>query len=696
MAANTVARLIAISTFVHISLCMTSAGRSGHGLIGYGINMYFPNCCTSCRDVLSASRLHCSDFMDVDGMAGMDMTSSDFTTSAECYATDDAFLQSMAVCISQRCPTDPSRGDLKDWQIEQWWQSYEESLAKVKDIPTETIVSGDPLNHAMLVSDDDYQSNWNANNAFENGEDLHERYALVVFLSGVVIPMGFSLFRFIPFPAHWVSAFNAYMIDPPAIGLRHKVPILWGLTTMPTRGQTLFILYLTIINVILCSVGYSSKQPNAWWPDDAGREILTYVTNRMGVLSFANVPLLILYAGRNNVLLWLTNWNYETFVLLHRYVAAIATLQAVVHSLIYLHHIYVVDGTHSSESKLPYWYWGAIATIGMSILLPTSVLPLRRMLYEVFLLWHIAISILVVVGCYLHIYDRFEHQWGYEVWIYVAIAVWVFDRLLRVARLARNGLRWAGITVIDDDYIRVDIEGVGGNGHAYLYFPTLTWRVWENHPFSVASTVLNIPKRSVYKKQLQPLTADVEKTDAILSTTAAGSSHSTNEDSGDHHVQPPKLAMTFLLRGRGGLTSLLRSSSRIPVFVESSYGQHQDFSEHQTLICVAGGVGITTVLPLLRVHRGRSKLLWGVRTKGLVDAMAGELADVDQEMFIGKCMDVREELEKAIGFAGMGQNFVVVVSGPERMADDVRNAVCAIAKLGKKVSVRLIEESFSW
>lgn len=117
MAPNLVTRLIAISTLLNISQCMVSSGRAGHGLIGYGINMYSPNCCSSCRDVLSGSQLNCSDVMDMEGMAGMDMTGSDFTTSAECYATDDAFLQSMAICISQRCPTDPSVVDLKDWQI---------------------------------------------------------------------------------------------------------------------------------------------------------------------------------------------------------------------------------------------------------------------------------------------------------------------------------------------------------------------------------------------------------------------------------------------------------------------------------------------------------------------------------------------------------------------------------------------------
>lgn len=461
---------------------------------------------------------------------------------------------------------------------------------------------------------------------------------------------------------------------------------------MPTRGQALFIMYLTVINVLLCCVGYSSKQPNAWFPDNAGREILTYVTNRCGVLSFANIPLLILYAGRNNVLLWLTNWSHDTFLVLHRYVATIATVQAIIHSLIYL-RIYVVDGNHSSESKLPYWYWGVIATIGMSILLPMSILPLRRLFYEAFLLWHIAVSVLVVVGCYLHIYDRFAHQWGYEVWIYVSFAVWGFDRLLRLAILARNGLRWADITIIDDDYLRVDIAGVGGDGHAYLYFPTLTWRVWENHPFSVASTVLSATQSAV---PMQTST-DIEKNEGATSNVVSTSAHSIDSDSSNkEQTQQPRLAMTFLLRGRGGLTSLLRSSTRLPVLAESPYGKHSTFSEHPTLICIAGGVGITTVLPLLRSHPGRSKLLWGVRTSSLVDALANELMNVEKEVFIGKRMNVREELEKEVNLAGPGQHPVVMVSGPDSLADDVRNAVCAIAKRGTKISIRLVEESFSW
>jgi len=52
-------------------------------------------------------------------------------------------------------------------------------------------------------------------------------------------------------------------------------------------------------------------------------EIAVYVSNRLGLLSFADLPLLMLYAGRNNILLWLTIWSHSTFLLLDRWVSYI-------------------------------------------------------------------------------------------------------------------------------------------------------------------------------------------------------------------------------------------------------------------------------------------------------------------------------------------------------------------------------------
>lgn len=453
---------------------------------------------------------------------------------------------------------------------------------------------------------------------------------------------------------------------------------------MPTRGQAFFIFYLIAINIMLSAVGFKPMQPNSWYPSTSGSdgEIVSYLSNRFGVLSFANIPLVVLYAGRNNVLLWLTNWSHGTFLLLHRWVAWIATLQAVLHSAMYLEQ-YIYTDTHASESQLPYWVWGVVATLCMSILLPSSILPIREKFYEFFLAWHVLLSIFVLAGCYWHILERFERQWGYENWIYVAIAIWGFERAMRLVRLARNGVKTARVTVIDDDYVRVNIENVSGSGHAYLYFPTLTWRVWENHPFSVASVVLPPSDQpTVLKHDL-----DVEK----LGHSTDGS----DSDSLERRSQvPAKVGLTFLLRTKAGVTGQLRKHATLPVLVESAYGPHEDLSEHSLLICITGGVGITACVPYLRAHPGATKLFWGARSQGIVDAMAPSLSGIEQETFVGKRMDINRVLHKELG--DCVTSAVVLVSGPSEMADEARCVVCEIGRQKKGIKVKLVEEAFSW
>lgn len=507
--------------------------------------------------------------------------------------------------------------------------------------------------------------------------------SIVLLVSGSALPIAFSLLRFIPFPAALVTKFNAWFIDPPVFGSHHKTPRA-GLFHMPTRGQAFFIFYLIAINVILSAVGFKSRQPNSWYPSASGSdgEIVSYLTNRLGVLSFANIPLMFVYAGRNNPLLWLTNWSHGTFLLLHRWVAWIATLQAVLHSAIYL-EIYVHDGTHGSESKLPYWVWGVVATLCMSILLPSSIFPIRKSIYELFLAWHVLLSIFVLAGCYWHILERFERQWGYENWIYTAIAIWGFERAMRFARLARNGIKTARVTVIDEDYVRVNIEDVIGSGHAYLYFPTLTWRVWENHPFSVVSAILPPSDRPSTLKHH----ADVEK----LGISAG----SFDSDSPERRSQSSAtIGLTFLLRSRLGVTRLLRKHASLPVLVESAYGPHEDLSEYALLICIAGGVGISACLPYLRAHAGATKLFWAARSQGIIDDMAPWISGVEHETYVGKRMNIPEVLHNE--FRENTSTTVVLVSGPSQMADEVRCVMSQLGKQKRNIKVKLVEESFSW
>jgi hypothetical protein len=364
-------------------------------------------------------------------------------------------------------------------------------------------------------------------------------------------------------------------------------------------------------------------------------------------------------------------------------------------------YVYVKAGTHSSESKLPYWYWGIIATLGLTILFPSSVLPIRKKFYELFLAWHVVISILVIVGCYYHIIFEFAHQWGYETWIFICMAVWGFDRVFRALRLVRHGVKRAEITPIDDEYVRVTIRDITTSGHAYLYFPTLTWRVWENHPFSVASAVLGPSSTQVPKTLTSD--GDIEKQHKIGSSSADDSYDSNSQISGPSKSikEPPQAGITFYVRTQTGLTMHLRGRSSVPILIEAGYSSHSLVAESlhnsPTLIALAGGVGITAVLHHVRTHPGRAKLYWGCRTQALVNDVksVGTLSGIEKEVFVGKRMAIREILESELVLGARGE-VCVLVSGPDGMIDEVRNVFGDIVRKSSGIKVRLEVESFSW
>ncbi|KAF2016339.1 hypothetical protein BU24DRAFT_433400 [Aaosphaeria arxii CBS 175.79] len=710
--------LLAAPAIAHIS-----QGRTQHGLIGYGIRMYDPPCAFACRDVVTGWMLHCGDAGTGGQSHHADMEME--TPSPLCYATNDPFLQTLAWCISTHCQSETMS------KLEGWWEhylvgrqpgqpspkiSYQRALANVDEPPTTIISEDDYLNTTSLVDEDSWLAKLNGDGGYDITEKRSNTYGLVLLISCSVIPTVFSLFRFLPLPQSFVSKFYAYFIDPPAFGHSHSVPV-FGMGIVPTRGQALFIAYIWIINILLSAVGYHITWPNSWYGHKP-EEVTAYFGNRVGVLSFANLGLTVLYSSRNNILLYLTNWSHSTFLLVHRWIAFICTLQACLHSAVWL-QIYLAQGAeaHAEQAALEYWIWGIVATMALVILLPLSILPIRQKMYELFLASHVVIAILSMIGCLLHIYYRFTWQWGYETWVYIAFVIWGFDRFFaRPLRVLRNGFKRAYVTVVDEDYLKVDIPGVQASGQAYLYFPGLTWRVWENHPFSVAAVSGQGLSRALsFERSGSKSDAPSEELDKEGNVVK---SHNI--------VQPTRGAgITFFVRRHGGLTSQLErvasSTSGTLVLVESSYGPEQmsiipspvakPSLEYPNVIFFAGGVGITAVLPLLDHANslcsplGKAKLFWGVRTESLVESVEKMLgqqgtrkngqsnwANIEVNVSVGERFDVRRVLETELNSSTGGTT--VVVCGPAGMSDDVRVAVSALARHG--AVLRLSEESFSW
>lgn len=85
---------------------------------------------------------------------------------------------------------------------------------------------------------------------------------------------------------------------------------------MPARGQGSFIGYLLLINTILSSVGFEVKSPNSWYEtkEKPDHELHRQPHRRS---QRRHLSILVLFAGRNNFLLWLTNWSHSTFLLPH-------------------------------------------------------------------------------------------------------------------------------------------------------------------------------------------------------------------------------------------------------------------------------------------------------------------------------------------------------------------------------------------
>ena len=121
---------------------------------------------------------------------------------------------------------------------------------------------------------------------------------------------------------------------PALFGSRHLEPLPGQVGYVPSRVLSIFIGVYVVINVVLSSVSFRTFQPNIFWKSPQF-ELCEYVGNRTGTLSLVNMSISILFAGRNNLLIPITGWSQTTFLTFHRWAARVATLQAVVHSIVY-------------------------------------------------------------------------------------------------------------------------------------------------------------------------------------------------------------------------------------------------------------------------------------------------------------------------------------------------------------------------
>ena len=425
---------------------------------------------------------------------------------------------------------------------------------------------------------------------------------------------------------------------------------------------------------------------------------MAYVLYRTGALAYMIALLIWLFAGRNNILLWTTNWSRSTFLLLHRWVARIFTLQVLLHSIVAV-ILYKDEGTYAKAVKSPYWIWGIVATLCCVLLTFGSGRYVRDYAYEFFLLKHIVLSAILIVGCWYHAYDLYKYLGGYEDWVIAISVIWMFDRLGRVLRIVIAGPRRAKVTALNEGYVRIDIPGIRWGcqpgKHVYVYFPTLhPFTPWENHPFSLLQTALLEPSHTRLDSDDKTQSSierpndhhDVEKINAVKQSAKEVVQNARSD-----------ISLTLYVRKSTGTTKNLAAIENLLTFVEGPYPSNSTSQVLQCnrLLLIGGGIGITGILPFVNNH-WNVKLAWSVKESArcLAEDLQGALSAVaDKEISVGTRLNVKQLLQQEVeaGWERVG----VVVCGPSGLCDDVRATLVAASKLGK-TDFELEVEAYSW
>ncbi|RFN47481.1 ferric reductase transmembrane component 5 [Fusarium flagelliforme] len=471
----------------------------------------------------------------------------------------------------------------------------------------------------------------------------------------------------------------------------------------------------------VCSIhGYEIFEGYGYYPS-VWLQVIRHVSDRTGIISFANFPLIWLFGMRNNIVIWLTGWDFKTYNNFHRWVARIATVQAVVHSIGYIVIIFQRGGWEYfwKISNLTFWWTGELATIFICLLVGLSFFYVRRMQYEFFLISHIILSVMVLVTMLSHV-SIFRGAYDPLVWI--PVLIWLLDRVIRAARMfAFNPKFWktsAQVTYNEDAHmIRVTVPVSSSlykiePGTFYYLMVLNKWNFWESHPFTVAW--ISKSEQHVTPEQI-PLLA--RPTDEV-----------------GPEAEKRQWEMTFLIRPYDSFTSRLKryaeqqqpKPAKVRVAIDGPYGKTLPLERFDKVLFIVGGSGIA--VPLSYMHRLTTgtgprliEIHWAVRQTDLaVDVLNQELSCVlgkeqikvriyvtgasnvglldTTACHLAEWKDGRLNVEGIIdNVLDMGDqgSLAVVTSGPARMADESRSAV-ADRTTHWLPRIEYFEESFQW
>ncbi|KAL4907875.1 hypothetical protein BDW74DRAFT_189273 [Aspergillus multicolor] len=380
------------------------------------------------------------------------------------------------------------------------------------------------------------------------------------------------------------------------------LPSIFGHTTrLQVLTLTIIIAYLTIFTFI--GITYKTwMSPVKNMPGVYNtRTGLGPWSDRIGVMAFALTPLAIFLSSRESLLSLITGIPYHHFMFLHRWLGYIIYIQSTLHTIGWT----IIEGklyqpqpsAWNDWVKQTYIIWGIVAMILLSVMVALSTpWGIRLTGYEVFRKLHYVLAMVYIGACWGHWAQLY-------CWMIASLVVWFLDRGIRLMRTfamhhfnTPNTSHGFGMHAPsakmrlfershDGDIVRLELEHnhdewkIGQ--HFFLCFPQLS--IWQSHPMTPASVPGGNPR-------------------------------------GQNH--------TYIIRARKGMTKqlahLAQTTDSTSIILNGPYGQSivdTDLYRNDDInvFCVAGGTGVTFVLPVLLTlttrspRRGLVEFVWVIR-----------------------------------------------------------------------------------
>jgi ferric-chelate reductase len=352
-----------------------------------------------------------------------------------------------------------------------------------------------------------------------------------------------------------------------------------------------------------------------------GAQHFTSLGVRAAWLAIAQVPLLILLAGKNNLIGLVSGISYERLNIIHRWVARVLLFLVLLH-VIFLHLAWNAYGLrpleYATDSCIPTGYATFVILLWLNL---STLAPFRNLSYEFFVVQHIVTFFGFIVAVMFHLPSTALYS---RVYIYIPIALYLIDRIIRTARFAWNNVRpgHATLTALEGGVTKICVQSKAikkwsPGSHVFLSIPK--FGPGQSHPATIAS----IP--SSHGGELVFLLKGHKGFTSRLLRTARNSSTSllpTKEDSA-------------------------RSSSTVQethiALIDGPYGSsHNDFGSFDTVLLVSGSTGTTFTLPILldiaaraqkaRLPVKRVVFIWVVKNTSWTSWTASELTSASEAL----------------------------------------------------------------